>query len=130
MSKYTYDQVVQWYLDARKEIDRIDAQADKAKQIHKQRMATCEAWISEQAKQDGLTTVPTKHGTAYWSTHHTATVSSRDLFLDYVQKMNAWDLLETRASKKAVQSLVDATGLPPPGVNYSTYEKLVIRTKE
>jgi hypothetical protein len=128
--KHTYDQVVQWYLDCRNDIDRIDAEADRAKAPLREKMAVCEAWLTEQADKDGLTTVPTKHGTAYWSTHATCTCGSRDMLFDYVRKNEAWDLLESRPSKKAVQSLIEATGSPPPGVNYSTFRKLVIRTKE
>jgi len=130
MSEHTYDQVVQWYLESRNAIDEIEAKAEKDKAPYREKMAVCEAWITKQAASDGLTTVPTKHGTAYWSTHACCTCASRDMLFDYVREHQAWDLLESRPSKKAVQSLVEATGAPPPGVNYSTFRKLVVRTKE
>lgn len=126
----TYDEVVEKYLEFRNEIDRINNEAKKAIAALKANMSVCEAWLTEHAQEDGLTTIPTIHGTAYWSTHYSATVSSRDDFLNYVRAKNAWDLLETRASKTAVKSLVEATGEPPPGVNFSSIRVLNIRAKD
>lgn len=126
----TYDEVVAKYLEFRNEIDRINNETKKLTAQLKANMAVCEAWLTEHAQEDGLTTIPTTHGTAYWSTHYSATVSSRDDFMNYVRENEAWDLLETRASKTAVKSLVEATGEPPPGVNFSSIRVLNIRAKD
>ena len=61
----------------------------------------------------------TSCGTAYWSTHHSATVASREDFFSFCKDQDAWDLLEARASKTAVKGYIEASGEPPPGVNYS-----------
>lgn len=126
----TYDEVVEKYLEYRNEIDRINAETKKRTAQLKADMSVCEAWLTEHAQEDGLTTIPTMHGTGYWSTHYSATVSSRDDFMNFVRAENAWDLLETRANKTAVKSLVEATGQPPPGVNFSSIRVFNVRAKD
>ena len=72
------------------------------------------------AQEDGLDTIKTPSGTGYWSTHHTATVGSREEFFRFCAEHNAWDMVESRASKTGVKSYIEANGAPPPGVNFSS----------
>jgi len=89
-------------------------------------MARIEAQITEHAQADGLITVPTSMVLRTGPTHYTCKSASRDELFDYVRQHEAWDLLEARPSKSAVLSLVEATGEPPPGVNFSAYRALII----
>jgi hypothetical protein len=83
-------------------------------------MITLENWFTAKAQEDGLSTIKTNAGTAYWSTHHSATVGSREDLFNFCKDNNAWDLLEARASKTAVRSYIEASGEPPPGVNFKS----------
>jgi len=79
-----------------------------------------ENWMTAKAQEDGLESVKTNFGTAYWSTHHTATVASREEFFAYCKENDSWDMVEARASKLGVKSFIEANGAPPPGVNFSS----------
>lgn len=127
MSDFVYDNAVKEYLVLRDAIDAIEEEAKRKKAELRAIMARIEAQITEHAQADGLVTVPTTYGLAYWSTHYTCKCASRDELFDYVRQHEAWDLLEARPSKSAVLSLVEATGEPPPGVNFSAYRALIIR---
>lgn len=124
---FLYDDALSTYLKIRDEVDRVEAEAKRRKAELRAEMSRLEAQITAHAHQDGLETIPAKCGTGYWSTHYNCTCASRDDLFDYVKAHQAWDLLEARPSKSAVRSLVDATGEPPPGVNFSAYRVFNVR---
>jgi len=124
---FLYDDAISEYLKLRDAVDEVDRKAKREKAELRAEMSRIEAQITAHAHQDGLETIPTKSGTGYWSTHYTCTCASRDDLFDYVRDNQAWDLLEARPSKSAVRSLVDATGEPPPGVNFSAYRVFNVR---
>jgi phage-related tail fiber protein len=122
-----YDKAVEKYLAFRNEIDEIEREAKVKVAAIKQKMSMLETWVTLKAEQEGLKTVPTQNGTAYWSTHHSCSVAEPSIFFDYVRDNQAWDLIEKRASKLAVKSFIDESGNPPPGVNFSSYRVFNVR---
>lgn len=108
------------YVGLRHELEAIEREFKAKKAAVVEKMNTLENWFTAKAQEDGLKTIPTQFGTAYWSTHHSATVASREDLFDYCKEHGTWDLLESRASKTAVKSFIEANGEPPPGVNYSS----------
>ncbi len=124
---FLYDDAVKMYLELRDEVEAVDKAAKVRKAELRAEMSRIEAQITAHAHQDGLETVPAKSGTGYWSTHYNCQCASRDDLFTYVREHQAWDLLEARPSKSAVKSLVDATGEPPPGVNFSAYRVFNVR---
>lgn len=115
-----YDIAAEKYLQVRKEIDDLERQHKANKAAITERLLALENWFTAKAQEDGLETVKTPHGTAYWSTHHTATVASREEFFSFCKEHDAWDMVESRASKTGVKSYIEANGAPPPGVNFSS----------
>ena len=115
-----YNEATEKYLLVRKQIDDLEKahKAEKARLTEKLQMI--ESWITTKAQEDGLETIKTPFGTGYWSTHHTATVASREEFFSFCKENDAWDMVESRASKLGVKSYIEATGAPPPGVNFSS----------
>lgn len=116
----TYEEAAKKYLQARKEIDELEKKFKEDKAEVMKRVVLLEGWFTAKAQEEGLRTIPTPYGTGYWSTHHTASVDSREAFLSYVKENEAWDLVETRASKSSVKSFIEAHGEPPPGVKFSS----------
>ena len=108
------------YAEIRAEIEKREAEFAESLAPLKQTMHDLEIWITMKAQEDGLTKVPTKAGLGYWSTHTSASVADPAVFRDYCATNNAWDLLETRASKVAVKSFIEGHGTPPPGVNFTS----------
>lgn len=115
-----YEQAAERLVEVRGEIDKLDRAYKAAKATLNERVALLENWFTAKALEDGLETVKTPLGTAYWSTHNTATVGSREELFAYCIANGAWDLLESRASKTAVKAFIDGHGTPPPGVNFSS----------
>lgn len=68
-------------------------------------------------------------GTAYKSTRSSATVADWEVVLDYVQNNEAWELLERRVNKTAVEQYKGAEGDLPPGVNWSETQVVNFRRK-
>lgn len=122
-----FDRAIQKYTELRAECAAIEAKAKKEVALKKQLMADIEAWLTAKAQEEGLKTVPTIHGTAYWSVVNSCTVASREDFLNYVKEHGAWDLLETRASSTAVKSFIEANNEAPPGVNFGSIRRMNVR---
>lgn len=115
-----YDIAAEKYLQVRNQIDSLEREHKTAKAVLTEKLVALENWMTAKAQEDGLETVKTPHGTAYWSTHHTATVGSREEFFNFCKEHDAWDMVESRASKTGVKSYIEAHGAPPPGVNFSS----------
>jgi hypothetical protein len=115
-----YDVAVERYLQVRSEIESREREFKSVKAKLTEKLVAVENWITAKAQEDGLETVKTPHGTGYWSTHHTATVGSREEFFNFCKEHDAWDMVESRASKTGVKSYIEANGAPPPGVNFSS----------
>jgi hypothetical protein len=115
-----YDIAAERYLQVRNQIESLEREHKTAKAVLTEKLVALENWMTAKAQEDGLETVKTPHGTAYWSTHHTATVGSREEFFNFCKEHDAWDMVESRASKTGVKSYIEAHGAPPPGVNFSS----------
>jgi hypothetical protein len=125
-----YEVAAEKYLMLRTQIEAMEKEHKAAKAQLTEKMLMLEQWITLRAQEEGLKTVPTAVGTAYWSEHAQATVASRDALFDYCKQNDTWDLLESRASKTAVKSFVAAHGEPPPGVNYGTIRVFNLRKSQ
>lgn len=115
-----YDVAAERYLSVRQAIDRLEKQHKQEKAVLMEKLVALENWFTAKAQEDGLESVKTPQGTAYWSTHHTATVASREDFFAYCKANDTWDMVEARASKTGVKSFIEEHGEPPPGVNFSS----------
>ena len=68
-------------------------------------------------------------GTAYKSTRASATVGDWDALLDHVRANEAWEMLERRVNKTAVEQFKSVEGDLPPGVNWSETQVVNFRRK-
>ena len=115
-----YNIAAERYLAVRGQVEELDRQYKASKAKLNEQLQVLESWFTAKAQEDGLETIKTHVGTGYWSTHHTATVGSREDFFHYCKEHDTWDLVEARASKTGVKSFIEAHGAPPPGVNFSS----------
>lgn len=86
-----------------------------------------EAVLLKTFEESGMEACRTKAGTAYKSTRTSFTVADRDTFLEYVKQHEAWEMLESRCSKKAAEEYLKENEAPPPGVNYRSEQVVNIR---
>lgn len=115
-----YEQAASRYMEARKELEALEREHKVARASIKEKMVTLENWFTAKSQEDGLESIKTGAGTAYWSTHYSAKVASREDLFNFCKEHNAWDIIESRASKTAVRSFIEAEGAPPPGVDFSS----------
>lgn len=66
-------------------------------------------------------------GTAYISTRTSATVADKDAFMAHVKANQAFELMDVRVNKTAVDTYAAEHGDVPPGVNYRTERTVSIR---
>ena len=67
-------------------------------------------------QQAGAELLRTSAGTVYQSTRTSATVADKSAFMDYVKDNGAYDLLDVRANKTAVEDFLSQHQDTPPGV--------------
>ena len=115
-----YELAAERFLSVRNAIDKMEQEHKAAKAELTEKLVALENWFTAKAQEDGLDSIKTSYGTGYWSTHHTATVASREELFGYCKEHDTWDLVEARASKTAVKSFIEGNGTPPPGVNFSS----------
>ena len=68
-------------------------------------------------------------GTAYKTTSSSAPVGDWDALLDHVKECEAWEMLERRVNKTAVEQFKSVEGDLPPGVNWSETQVVNFRRK-
>ena len=113
------------------------AMRDKKAEIDKARKAEVAVIQEKMDKLEGQLMVAldklggegmrTAAGTAYISSRTSATIADKDSFMNHVKSNLAWDLLEVRVSKLAVDAFAAEHGDVPPGVNYRTERTVSIR---
>jgi len=125
--KVTIEKVIDAYLKLRVEKETKDAKHREEVKLLKDKMTKLEGWIKTQADEQGVTSFRTEHGTAFLTTSDYANVADWDSVLRYIQKHEAFDLLEKRVSKMAVRGYIDLNKSVPPGVNYGTAISVSVR---
>ena len=125
--KVTIEKVIDAYLKLRIEKEIKDAKHREEIKLLKDKMTKLEGWIKTQADEQGVTSFRTEHGTAFLTTSDYANVADWDSVLRYIQKHEAFDLLEKRVSKMAVRGYIDLHKSVPPGVNYGTAISVSVR---
>ena len=68
-------------------------------------------------------------GTAYRSVRASARVADWDSLLEFIQKEGAWEMLERRVSKVAVEQFKAETNDLPPGVDWGETQVINFRRK-
>ena len=107
---------------------KADYDADDAGDKDKQNRIETE--FLRRFNERGIDNVSSREfGTAYRSTRSSATVADWEAVLDHVKEQDAWELLERRVSKGAIQQYRDVHDDLPPGVNWSEAQVVNFRRK-
>lgn len=80
-----YEEAAGRYLTVKRDMEALDREYKERKAKIKEKMVVLENWFTAKAQEDGLSSIKTSAGTAYWSTHHSATVASREDFLTFAK---------------------------------------------
>jgi hypothetical protein len=91
-------------------------------------MEKTEAAILAKFNELGIDSAKSENGTAYRSTRTSASVADREAFFTWVKENDAFHMLESRASKTAIEEYVGTSGGNlPPGINWSSEVTVNIR---
>ena len=114
------NKVIDTYLNLRSDKEDIEAKAKEKVSKIKEQMAKLEAYIKDQADEQGVDSFKTKSGTAFLTTTDFAQVADWDATLEFIKDNEAFDLLEKRVSKRAVRGYIEEQKEVPAGINYGT----------
>jgi|TARA_B110000263_G_scaffold74541_1_gene65079 hypothetical protein len=102
--------------------------ADDVGDKHKQNKIETE--FLRRFNERGIDNVSSREfGTAYRATRSSATVADWEAVLNHVKEHDAWELLERRVSKGAIQQYRDVHDDLPPGVSWSEAQVINFRRK-
>lgn len=121
--------IIENYILIRDARDKIMERAKQQCQPYDARLAKYEGKLLEVFGKLGVTNVSAAGGTAYISKATKASVADWDTFLEWVQKNDAWHMLEKRAAKSAVDEFREEQDDLPPGINYSEAMTIKVRRK-
>jgi hypothetical protein len=118
--KIQISKVIDTYLKLRGDKETIEAEAKEKVSKIKEQMSKIEAYIKEQADEQGVDSFKTGSGTAFLTTTDFAQVADWDATLEFIKDNEAYDLLEKRVSKRAVRGYIEEQKEVPAGINYGT----------
>lgn len=122
------DEIVEKYIKLRDKKARMKADYDASVADIDNMLDKIEGVILSNFKELGAQSLKTPFGTAYTSVRTTASVADWDAyFTNFILPNQAWEFLEHRASKSAVEQYKNAHGEIPPGINYSETITLNVR---
>lgn len=88
-------------------VDRLDAVLDKIEGV-----------LLKTFEETGLESAKTDMGTAYKTVKTSCRVADKDAFMGYVKGEGAWELLDVRANKTAVDQYRGVNDDIPPGLSW------------
>lgn len=107
---------------ARKKDYEADDSADKDK------CNKIEIEFLRRFNEQGIDRVASKEfGTAYRSTRRSVKVDDPEAFMEHIKEHEAWELIEKRPSKKAVEEYRDVHDDLPAGVSFSETQTVNVR---
>lgn len=114
---YTADQIISAYIRVRDMKAELKAKHSKELAPYDEALFKLECRAMELLNSQGSESVRTSAGTMYKSTRTSVTVADKSAFLDYVKENMAFDLLDIKANKTAVEDFISANQDIPPGTN-------------
>lgn len=112
------DVLVKAYIELRDRRTQRKADYDGTDAADKDKQEKIEAEFLRRFNDRGIDNVSARGiGTAYKSTRTSATVADWDALLGYIRGAGAWEMLERRVNKTAVEQYRAANEDIPPGVN-------------
>ena len=110
------DDIVAAYVRLLDQKAELKAQQAEAMKPYDEALAKLEAEALQILSDTGVESMKTSAGTVYKSVATSATVQDKSAFMDYIREHLAFDLLDVRANKTAVQDFVTENQDTPPGV--------------
>lgn len=122
-----FEKRITQYRQLRDMIKAEDEAHKKRMEVKRKALDTLGDIILSMLNQTGQESAKTAAGTAYVTNKVSATIADAAAFKRHVIGAEAWDLIDWRANKTAVEEFVKENNDAPPGVNYSKMRKVGVR---
>ena len=126
MSK-TPKELITEFIQLRDELSQRKADFKAIEDGIKTRQAQIQGELQQVMGQMGVDSLKTPSGTAYLTEKVSVLTSDKEKFLEYIQKNEAWELLDVRGSKTAIQEYMLENNDVPPGIELSRFQDVGIR---
>lgn len=127
MAEMKIDDLTKKYMRLREIRAEYDKEYKEKTAKVKDAMNRIEVLLLQFFEQTGQNSAKTDFGTPYITLRESYSVADRDVYMEWVKQNEAWEMLESRVSKSAVDAYKEEHGELPPGVNYSAERKVNIR---
>jgi hypothetical protein len=127
--KFDINDVISKYVQLRDQKDAIEAEAKAKKAEIDKSLDLLEAWLLNEANVQGVNSFASDAGTAFVKEVDFVNVSDWNQTLTFIQNNSMWQMLKKDVNKTAVKEFMEATGTPPPGVNYGAKREMQVRRK-
>lgn len=121
------DEVVKNYIALRDKKAAINEEYKKKVAAIDVILNKVEAALLAAYQELGVDSIKTAEGTAYISNRTSATVADWDTLFSWIEERGAWEFLERRVSKTAVDAYKEEHQDIPPGVNYREEKTINVR---
>lgn len=111
------EDIVRAYVTIRDNVAEIKARQKAELEPYAQALTKLEGQMMTILVDAGVDSMKTPAGTAYRSEKTSVTIADKSAFMDYIQSNGAFDLLDVRANKTAVEGYMAEHQDVPPGVN-------------
>lgn len=120
--------VVEAYIKLRDRRDRRKADYEAADAADRAKQEKIEAYLLKEFNESGIDSIKTPFGTAYKSTRVSITTADKEaFFMNWVVPNQAWEFVDIKANKTAIQQYQSAHDDIPPGLNWSETLEVKIR---
>jgi len=111
-------ELVAKYIELRDRKAQVKAEFDEKAAKLDAALDQIEGALLKTFESAGMDSVKTEFGTAYTTLQTTASVADADVFRQFVKDHDAWEMMQARVSKSAVEQYKAVHGDIPPGVNW------------
>lgn len=127
--QFNLTEIIAKYVALRDAKDAINAKAKADIKVIDVDLDIIEAWLLNQANEQGVNSFATDAGTAFVKETDYANVSDWNLTIAFIIENKMFQMLKKDVNKTAVKEFIDANGVPPPGVNWGAKKEVQIRRK-
>lgn len=110
---------VEQYIKLRDMIKKKDDDHKDAMAPFREALEKLNALLLSHLDAVGVDSAKASAGTVYKTVKKSASLEDADQFMRHVIGTENWDLLERKASQKAVEAFLEENGVLPPGVKFS-----------
>lgn len=122
------DEIVEKYIKLRDKKASIKAEYDDKIAEYDKVLDGLEALLLNTFNETGIDSVKTTAGTAFVATRTSASVADWEAYFNgYVLPNQAWEMLERRANKTAIEQYKSANDELPPGINWTETRVVNVR---